>query len=377
MGDSSTQPAGDPYEGVLVVLPINKDNNPPNVPLVTKKSRKKHKKVKKLITEGPGANTPGPGANTKGPGTNTNPEDGVNLALARFYTHALEQKTTKNNGQANNGHANNGHANNGQANHGQANHGQANHGQANHGQNNNGPTPSTHPKEKKENKDNRMEREVQALRHLVIMVANDDTGAIAAEKVKLVSDSDAYITREEVNAAHPSQNRNAQKYRIEEEIHELRLFVALHDKEGVDKTTMDMKLQDANDKYKLRSAQNETKKNADAVKAAESGRVVTTHRNDDLNMIETEIQHVRSALISQYSESKDGFVGFLEAVKNDSNTHGFRAKTFAEKQATKLAKFTESKSCVVMSSVGAHVDNMDSSDGSCSETESDTDSDTS
>ena len=94
-----------------------------------------------------------------------------------------------------------------------------------------------------------------------------------------------------------------------------------------------------------------------------------------MNTIETEIQHVRLALISFYGQGKDGFVGFLEAVKNDSTTHGFRAKKFAEKQATKPAKITDSQSCVVTSSVGAHVDNMDSSDGSCSETESDTDSD--
>ena len=320
--ESSSQPPGptsteNPPDTKLPPVNSTLGASPGTVPAgaelgtVAKKSKKKNKKAKKH--------------NTQGPDANTDAEDGVHLALAIFYADVMKKRKNNNNGRHNNDHPNNGQHNN---------------GQHNDGKHNNAPPHVTHPKEHKASKDDRMEREIENLRHLIMAFKTDDKTALVNAKLTLKNDSEGFTKRREIQTGVQPQKRNAHKFRIENGTHDLRSMVEAQDR-GVKSETdvLELTLKNSILEFGKYTAENVAKKAEDDVKRQHTNRDVPTNKSEKILIsIESELNNVRLALLSYYSPDKVDYELNVERVEKDSGFYNARKVDSENKQKLEMKR---------------------------------------
>jgi hypothetical protein len=244
----------------------------------------------------------------------------VHLALAIFYADVMKKRKNKNNGQNNNGRNNNGRQNN--------------------GDHKNAPPHDTHPKEHKESKDVRMERELENLRRYILAVKSGDESAIANMKLSLKSDGDGLIKRREVQNTSPHQPFNKHKLRIEKETDDLRSMVVAqerHVKSEID--GLDLTLKNSIVDFDKYTAENEAKKAEADIKREQTGRDVPIKRSEkELISMECELNNVRLALLSQISEDKTNLALYVARIERDSTCYNTRKVDLDKHQKIEMNK---------------------------------------
>ena len=296
-----------------------------------------------------------------------NPLDDVRDALWNLYTYSVK---SNGNGHNNNGHNNNGHNNNGQNNNGQNKNGQNTNGQNKNGAGDNGPAVATPPSEPRIN---RIERELQDLRDVVI--ANKDGSENAKEKDEntLQKDSVKYSHRQHVKNNSKPQQSNVQKDRIEKEIEDARQM--LMNKNDGNKTAQEstaVLLKASSEDYTTRNDEINKKKIARGALAEKLNRPMAVHTaTEHMNMMETELDNVRMALMS--SNCPEDNKKWVRQIEVDSTFHQKRGEVNAERDTANAKMEYKSAgvaSSVGMSFVGRRCDHVEDSEETCSDSDS-------